>query len=247
MPLAPPVARAPGRRPDHVLSQPGRTVSHIARLVAAAAVAFVALACSSGTSDDALQLDASTPTATVDGSTPPAATSPMTSSPLSTNAPSTNAPSTVPAATGAPGQPDGFTTAQAIVTSADGEVCEICVWLADDAADRARGLMDVTDLGEPAGMVFAYAEDTTGNFFMFNTPTPLSIAWFARDGAYLAEADMEPCLVEDSATCTRYNPGAPFAFALEVFQGDLAELGVGPGSTLRLVPGSEATTCPVTS
>ena len=80
---------------------------------------------------------------------------------------------------------------------------------------------------------------------MFNTPTPLSIAWFRGDGTYIAEADMDPCLTDDSDTCPRYNPGAEYAFALEVFQGDLGKLGVGPGSTLQLVPGTESTTCPL--
>ena len=44
-------------------------------------------------------------------------------------------------------QPEGFTTIQALITETDGEVCEVCLWLADDSAERGRGLMGVTDLG----------------------------------------------------------------------------------------------------
>ncbi|RLE26211.1 MAG: hypothetical protein DRJ50_01395, partial [Actinobacteria bacterium] len=136
-------------------------------------------------------------------------------------------------------QPQGFTTITARITKADGEVCEVCLWLADDAAERGRGLMGVTDLGEPSGMAFRFEEAVNGNFFMFQTPTPLSIAWFAPDGSIVGVADMDPCLETNYADCERYSPGSLYSLVIETFEGDLADLGIGPGSVVQMVEGSE--------
>lgn len=150
--------------------------------------------------------------------------------------------STVPAR----GQlPEGFTTVTARITEADGQVCEVCVWLADNADERGRGLMGVTDLGGAAGMVFRFDEPFVGSFYMFQTPTPLSIAWFAPDGNHVGSADMAPCLDTPAGQCPLYSPGVEYDLALEVFEGGLDDLAVGPGSRLELIDGTEAEGCPL--
>ena len=141
-------------------------------------------------------------------------------------------------------QPDGFTTVQAMITDSDGEVCEVCLWLADDAGERGRGLMGVTDLGEAVGMAFLFEGPTSGSFYMFQTPSPLSIAWFAPDGGHVGESDMDPCLDTPAGDCPLYSPGAQYDLAIEVFEGGLESLGVGPGSSVALIEGSEAERCP---
>ena len=144
-------------------------------------------------------------------------------------------------------QPDGFTTVTARITEADGGVCEVCLWLADSSEERSRGLMGVTDLGDAAGMAFAYDEAVQGRFLMYQTPTPLSIAWFASDGSLVGTADMAPCLDAAYDACPRYQPDQPYDLAIEVFDdgaGDaLAGLGIGPGARVELVPDSEAPEC----
>lgn len=140
-------------------------------------------------------------------------------------------------------EPEGFTTVTARVTSADGDVCDVCLWLADAPDERARGLMGVGDLGEPVGMAFVWEEPTTGRFFMLGTPTPLSIAWFALDGSHVNEADMEPCITDDSSTCERYESGGDYTVAIEMFQGELGVIGIGPGSSVELLDGTESSTC----
>jgi len=148
-----------------------------------------------------------------------------------------------PAATGAglddaPGSADrtgleGVSEAAAAVTAADGTVTGCCLLVAATDEQRQRGLMEVTDLGGYQGMVFVWDHDTEGAFWMRNTPTPLSIAWFDADGEFVSSTDMAPC----SATaddCPMYPPEGPYRFALEVFEGDLDDLGVGPGSRLAL-------------
>lgn len=153
-----------------------------------------------------------------------------------------------PDATGDGSPPQDVGTAIVRITDADGNVCEVCLWLADDASERSTGLMGVYDLGQPIGMAFAWDAPTSGNFFMFNTPTPLSIAWFAPDGSYVSEADMAPCITDDSSTCERYGAGGEYTLAIEMFQGELGKVGIGPGSTAEIVklpdPGDE-TICPL--
>lgn len=142
-------------------------------------------------------------------------------------------------------EPDGFSTIGAVVTDADGEQCEVCLWLADTADERARGLMGVTDLGAADGMLFRFDEPTSGSFYMFQTPTPLSIAWFGSDGELVGSADMSPCVDGPAEDCARYSPGDEYEIAIEVFQGDLASLGIGPGARIELIGGSEADRCPL--
>jgi uncharacterized membrane protein (UPF0127 family) len=121
----------------------------------------------------------------------------------------------------------------ASVTDAEGNVTGCCLMVAATDEQRQRGLMEVTDLGGYQGMVFVWDQDTQGGFWMRNTPTPLSIAWFDADGAYVSSTDMEPCAA-DSDDCPTYPPAGPYRFAVEVFQGELEDLGVGPGSRLAL-------------
>ncbi len=148
-------------------------------------------------------------------------------------------------------QPSGFTTVRATITDPDGDECEVCLWLADSPDERGRGLMGVTDLGGAVGMAFLFEAPTNAEFYMFQTPTPLSIAWFGVDGAWVGSAEMEPCLDQPENECRRYSPGAPYDLAIEVFADGsdaaddegLVELGLTDGSTVVLLDGTEALDC----
>jgi uncharacterized membrane protein (UPF0127 family) len=166
------------------------------------------------------------------------------SSGVDTPGPSTTDPITDPTADGGV-PPEGFTTVRARITEPDGEVCEVCLWLADDPAERGRGLMGVTDLGDAVGMAFRFEEPTAGSFYMFQTPSPLSIAWFSPDGSHVGSADMDPCLDTPAGECPLYSPGAEYDLAIEVFEGGLEPLGLVEGSSVELIEGSEAERCPV--
>lgn len=131
--------------------------------------------------------------------------------------------------------PEGFAAQDAEITAADGSVCAVCLWVAATPQERARGLMGITDLGGADGMVFVYDAPTQGDFWMRNTPTPLSIAFFAADGSFVSAADMLPCLDGPDAGCARYGAAGPYTAAIEVFAGDLADLGVAAGSRLDLL------------
>jgi len=133
--------------------------------------------------------------------------------------------------------PQGFTAVTLIVTRPDGTTEELCLWLADNGALRAKGLMGVTDpaLGGADGMLFTFGDDTSGAFWMRGTPLPLSIAWYAGDGAFVDSTDMDPCPDDTAdAACPRFGPASPYRYAVETASGALADLGLVEGSTVQL-------------
>lgn len=147
----------------------------------------------------------------------------------STPAPSTEAPSTT---VGVERRPlPGFGEVGFRVTSADGRVVDGVALLAADQASRNQGLMEQSDLRGYDAMVFRFPSPTTGRFFMRNTRIPLSIAFFDLHGRFVSAADMEPC-PDEVADCPRYAAARPYVHAVEVAQGDLPRLGIGPGSVL---------------
>jgi uncharacterized membrane protein (UPF0127 family) len=135
--------------------------------------------------------------------------------------------------------PEGFGRVKAQVTKSDGTVCDLCLWLADNADRRRLGLMFVTHLGPADGMAFAYGRPGSTTFSMKETLLPLSIAFYDVAGRYQDAFDMEPCVTED---CQRYQTPDDFLVAIEAHQGTLGELGLEPGSTLELLGGT--TQCP---
>ena len=100
----------------------------------------------------------------------------------------------------------------------------------DDA--RRRGLMEVPDVPDGAGMWFAYDEDRTGGFWMRNTLVDLDIAWVDAAGRIVATTTMEVCRV---SACPTYEPGVPYRTALEVRAGWFEANGVEVGDTAVLV------------
>jgi uncharacterized membrane protein (UPF0127 family) len=105
--------------------------------------------------------------------------------------------------------------------------------LADDVAERTRGLMGVDDFGDLHGMLFAYEEDTMTSFWMKDTPLALDIAFFDMTGALVDDLTMPPCTADP---CPFYVPSGPFTWAIESPAGALAR----PGADDRLVVGVSA-------
>jgi uncharacterized protein len=126
----------------------------------------------------------------------------------------------------------GFGEVAIAVVGPDGDVAGWCVLLAATSEQRQRGLMEVTDLGGYAGMLFVWDRDVSSSFYMRSTPTPLSIGWFAADGALVSTADMDPCA--DVEGCPTYPSGGRYRFALEVPRGSLGDVGVVGGASLAV-------------
>lgn len=118
------------------------------------------------------------------------------------------------------------------VTSGDQRV-DLCALVASDPEQRGRGLMTVTGFDGFDGMVFVYDTDSSGGYYMFNTPTPLTIYWWDADGDLVSSAEMAPCLDLPAAECPRYLPDGPYRYALEVPLGALDGV-VGDTATLHL-------------
>lgn len=134
-----------------------------------------------------------------------------------------------------------FGTVGATLRTAQGAVLELCLLSAETPDERARGLMEVTDLEGYDGMLFSFDADSTGSFYMFNTPTPLLISWWGADGGFVSATTMPPCLDRPADQCPTYPAAAPFRHAIEVFAAGAvaAELdgdpvGLAPGTTLTV-------------
>jgi uncharacterized protein len=126
---------------------------------------------------------------------------------------------------------DGLDETVVTLTTPTGDV-EVLAKVAAAAEDRARGLMEVTDLPDGAGMLFLFDEDRTGGFWMWNTVIPLDIAFAAADGGVHTTATMTPCEAERSTQCPITAPPDPYRAALEVPAGWLERSGVGAGATM---------------
>lgn len=104
----------------------------------------------------------------------------------------------------------------------------LLVAVADDPDEMAQGLMGVEDFGDLDGMLFAFEPESFTGFWMKDSPVPLDIAFFDRDGILVDALTMEPC---DEDPCPVYLASGPFAWALETPAGSLGEL----SSDVRLV------------
>lgn len=114
------------------------------------------------------------------------------------------------------------------------------VWLAISDDERELGLMQVTEGelapisqgdGQPAverGMLFLFEQEMPLSFWMYNTITPLDIAYIAPDGRIVKTYTMAPLE-------TRIYPSIePAQFALEVRAGLLAELNIAAGAYVEI-------------
>jgi uncharacterized membrane protein (UPF0127 family) len=107
-----------------------------------------------------------------------------------------------------------------------------CALLATTRSQQEKGLMFRHDLAGYDGIVFQWSSPTTVQFWMKDTYIPLSIAWFDPTGHFVSAADMAPC--RNPTDCPVYSARAPYTIALEVPQGQLGQLGIGPGSSISV-------------
>jgi uncharacterized membrane protein (UPF0127 family) len=160
----------------------------------------------------------------------------------------TGAAVSVPAVTGTvatlPGgvAPSGFEAVTLRITAPDGSVHESCVLIAVSEADRARGLMDVDNLGGYDGMIFRFGAPTSAQFYMYRTQLPLSVAFFDGTGTFVSSRDMAPCTATSGSDCPVYGATGRYVDALEVVHGGLTPLGIGPGA--RIEVGSQCSRSP---
>ena len=101
---------------------------------------------------------------------------------------------------------------------------------ADIYAEREKGLMNRSHLGENAGMMFVFETPKTYCFWMKNTLLPLTAAFVADDGTIVNLADMKPQVLDSH--CSK----KPVRYVLEMNQGWFAKRGIKPGFKLTGIP-----------
>ena len=98
------------------------------------------------------------------------------------------------------------------------------VEIADNDAERAKGLMYRKELPEGQGMLFDFHREQEVSFWMQNTYIPLDMVFIRADGRILRIAENTEPL------STRLVPsGGPVRAVLEVIGGTTRKLGIAPG------------------
>lgn len=103
----------------------------------------------------------------------------------------------------------------------------VTVEVADDDAERQRGLMHRDSLPEDHGMLFVYESERLLSFWMRNTRIPLDVAFIDRSGRIVDIQQME------AMSDVTHTSKAPALYALEMSLGWFDEHGVEVGETVE--------------
>ncbi|MES9961178.1 MAG: DUF192 domain-containing protein [Sedimenticola sp.] len=93
---------------------------------------------------------------------------------------------------------------------------------------RNRGLMNRDHLGADEGMLFVFPSQRIRQFWMRNTPIPLDIGFFDREGVLVNYLSMSP------NSDTIHRSSKPALYALEMNRGWYRQNGIEPGMKLHL-------------
>lgn len=110
----------------------------------------------------------------------------------------------------------------------DGGRESFAVELADDPAERARGLMFRESMDPAAGMLFVYESPRQAQFWMKNTLIPLDMIF--------ADVTGRVTTVHSNAVpgdLTPIDGGPGVVYVLEIYGGLAEKLGIAPGAELR--------------
>jgi uncharacterized protein len=125
-----------------------------------------------------------------------------------------------------------------------GQTTQVRVEIADTVETQEVGLMCRTALDPDAGMLFAFAADTSGSFWMKDTLIPLSIAFIDSNWHIVTIMDMK--VEADPAhpdPRDLYAPPHAYRYALEVNQGFFVQHDIDTGAQVAFL-GQEPATHP---
>ena len=114
------------------------------------------------------------------------------------------------------------------IAAANGATVTLVAEIADTPQTREKGYMFRKNIPDGTGMLFIFENDRVLNFWMKNTPTPLSIAYIDYKGVIKDIFDMKPFDLKDITA-----PGY-VRYALEVPQGWFERAGIKVGDKLNL-------------
>lgn len=110
------------------------------------------------------------------------------------------------------------------------------VEVADDDAERARGLMFREELPADRGMLFLHEREEPQAYWMKNTKIPLDILYFDSQRRLVSQQrDVPPCSLGDG--CPPYPSTGPARYVLELNAGQAARIGLQDGAELTFGPG----------
>ena len=110
------------------------------------------------------------------------------------------------------------------------------VELADDDAERARGLMFRDAMADDRGMLFIHDAQEPQAYWMKNTKIALDILYFDNDRKLVSQQrDVPPCSLGDA--CPPYPSDAPARYVLELNAGQAEKLKLQDGAALTFGPG----------
>jgi uncharacterized membrane protein (UPF0127 family) len=124
--------------------------------------------------------------------------------------------------------------------SADGPWVELggeryVVEVADDDAERARGLMFRDALQQGHGMLFVHEREEPLAYWMKNTKIALDILYFDDELTLVSQSrDVPPCSAGNA--CPTYPSSAPARYVLELNAGEAARLQLNDGTRMRVSP-----------
>lgn len=110
------------------------------------------------------------------------------------------------------------------------------VEIADDEAERERGLMFRDSMPADRGMLFIHDAEEPQAYWMKNTRIPLDILYFDNARRLVAQQrDVPACTLGDA--CPPYPSNAPARYVLELNAGQAEAMGLKDGTELKLGPG----------
>ena len=122
-----------------------------------------------------------------------------------------------------------FGSATVVIETAGGVTHSFAVEVATTPDQRARGLMERTELAPDAGMIFDFGMEREVMMWMKNTPLPLDMLFIAEDGEIATiAAETEPY------SEAVISSGAAVRYVLEINGGRAGELGIEAGDRLVL-------------
>ncbi len=116
------------------------------------------------------------------------------------------------------------------------------VELADDHAERSRGLMHRDRLADGTGMLFVHEREEPLAYWMKNTRIPLDILYFDAGRRLVSVSRAAPCSLGDR--CPPYPSAGPAMYVLELNAGTARRLGVQAGDELVFSTGIPARGAP---
>ncbi|GAB2663879.1 DUF192 domain-containing protein [Arenimonas aestuarii] len=110
------------------------------------------------------------------------------------------------------------------------------VEVADDHAERNRGLMFRESLADGTGMLFVHDAERPLAYWMKNTKIPLDIFYFDASRRLVSVSrGVPPCSLGDR--CPSYPSRGPAQYVLELNAGQASVLGTKAGDTITFGPG----------